>query len=277
VARRKPKGKAKELKNLDYYQVYKPAPKKDTKGKKYITTRWEEVPKYKDGQWIVRPRFVAREFKWKDPYELFGVTSSANTGRMLDGLLAKGSGAVIGNVTCAFFHAEEDEEVYVDPPVEWKDERGHQWAWKLERQLYGRRPGPAPRKFGDKVSKIMCQDLGMNRCKEVPHLYFHPVKEVAIELHVDDFYAVGPGNAPWELITELKKYLTISLEGPFRVGDSFVHLKRKRVITPQGVWITPGDTRLKKLLELTGLNIESASRDIRHRPKICQLWLTHPS
>ena len=110
---------------------------------------------------------------------------------MLDGLLAKGSGAVIGNVTCAFFHAEEDEEVYVDPPVEWKDER--------------------------------------------------------------------------------------ALEGPFRVGNSFVHLKRKRVITPQGVWITPGDTRLKKLLELTGLNIESASRDIRHRPKICQLWLTRPS
>ena len=42
------------------------------------------------------------------------------------------------------------------------------------------------------------------------------------------------------------------------VGDSFVHLKRKRVITEDGVWITPSDSHLKKLLELTGLNWKSA-------------------
>ena len=93
------------------------------------------------------------------------------------------------------------------------------------------------------------------------NLYFNPVKEVAVEVRVDDFYAVGPGNAPWELMSELKKYLTISLEGPLRAGDSFVHLTRKRVITPQGVWITPTDAHLKKLLELTGLNMESTGRD----------------
>ena len=68
---------------------------------------------------------LSPEFKWKDPYrdDLFGVTSSANTGGMLDSLLAKGSGytAVTGDVTSAFFYAEEDEEVYVDPPVEWQE------------------------------------------------------------------------------------------------------------------------------------------------------------
>ena len=47
------KGKAKELTPLERYQVYIPVPKQDTKGKKYITTRWEEVPKFKDGQWHV--------------------------------------------------------------------------------------------------------------------------------------------------------------------------------------------------------------------------------
>lgn len=97
---------------------------------------------------------------------------------MLDVLLAKGPGytAVIGDVTCAFFHAEEDEEVYVDPPVEWKEILGYEWVWKLERQLYGRRP--APRKFGDKVARVMCEKLQTVRCKEVPHLYFHPTKGV---------------------------------------------------------------------------------------------------
>ena len=116
------KGKSKELASLEKYQVYVPVLKTVTKGKKYITTRWEEVPKFKDGQWIVRSRFVAREFRWKDPGrdDLFGVTTSANTGRILDVLLPKGPGytAVTGDVTCAFFHAEEEEEVYVDPPTE---------------------------------------------------------------------------------------------------------------------------------------------------------------
>ena len=289
---------------------------------------------------------MAREFRWKDPGrdDLFGVTTSANTSRILDVLLAKGPGytAVTGDVTCAFFHADEEEEVYVDPPTEWKDIHGHEWTWKLAKQLYGRRPAPrkfsdkvasvmcqelsmlrckevphlyfhpvkkvaievpgdvtcaffhadeeeevyvdpptewkdihghewtwklakqlygrrpAPRKFSDKVASVMCQELSMLRCKEVPHLYFHPVKKVAIEVHVDDFYAVGPGNAPWEVMCELKKFLTLSLEGPFTVGDSLVHLKRKRVITEDGVWI---DSHLKKLLELTGLNWKSTGRE----------------
>jgi hypothetical protein len=62
-------------------------------------------------------------------------------------------------------------------------------------------------------------------------------------------------------MTELKKHLTINLEGPFKPGDSFVHLKRKRVITNDGLWITPGDAHLKKLLELTGLHWSSTGRD----------------
>ena len=79
---------------------------------------------------------------------------------------------------------------------------------------------------------------------------------------MDDFYAVGPGNAPWELMLELKKFLTINLEGPFGPGDSFVHLKRKRVITHDGLWISPGEGHLKKLLELTGLNLQSTGRQV---------------
>ena len=158
--------------------------------------------------------------------------------------LAKGPGytAVTGDVTCAFFHADEEEEVYVDPPTEWKDIHGHEWTWKLAKQLYGRRP--APRKFSDKVASVMCQELQMLRCKEVPHLYFHPIKKVAIEVHVDDFYAVGPGNAPWEVMSELKKFLTLSLEGPFTIGDSFVHLNEEasdhwRWCVDYTQWLTP--------------------------------------
>lgn len=119
------KGKATELGCLRDYGVYKPVPRAQSVGGKYISTRWEEVPKWKEGKWIVRSRFVAQEFKWKDPGrdDIFGVTSSANTGRILDYLLAKKQlRAYLADVECAFFHAPEEGEVYVEPPQEWKDD-----------------------------------------------------------------------------------------------------------------------------------------------------------
>ena len=55
--------------------------------------------------------------------DIFGVTSSANTGRILDYLLAKKQlRAYLADVECAFFHAPEEDEVYVEPPQEWKDD-----------------------------------------------------------------------------------------------------------------------------------------------------------
>jgi len=56
------KGKAKELTRLKHYGVYVAISRSQAKGK-YVTTRWEEVLKFKNGEWIIRSRFVAREFK----------------------------------------------------------------------------------------------------------------------------------------------------------------------------------------------------------------------
>ena len=86
-------GRARELASLAEYGVYLPVPRQQSVGGKYITTRWEEVPKLKQGKWICRSRFVAREFRWKDPGrdDLFGATSSSNTGRILDYLMVKKS------------------------------------------------------------------------------------------------------------------------------------------------------------------------------------------
>ena len=167
-------GKARELKSLADYKVYVPVPREDLEshGKKFITTRWAEVPKWKQDRWIVRSRFVAREFRWKDPGrdDLFGVTSSANTGRILDYLLTKKSlRAYLADCHCAFFHAPEEEEVYVEPPDEWKQRFPDQdLVWLLKKQLYGRRP--APRAFSDFTAGVLTEKIGMRRCVEVPHL-----------------------------------------------------------------------------------------------------------
>ena len=257
------KGKAKELGCLRDYGVYKPVPRAQSAGGKYISTRWEEVPKWKEGKWIVRSRFVAREFKWKDPGrdDIFGVTSSANTGRILDYLVAKKQLRVyLADVECAFFHAPEADEVYVEPPAEWKEDHPDQdYVWQLVKQLYGRRP--APRAFSDFVAGVLIDEIGMKRCVEVPHLYYHEETEVCLEVHVDDFYAVGPGESAGNLLRKIGQYLTLKVEGPYDEGSTFVHLKRVRTVTTEGVYISASPNHLKKLLKALDLTEDSKGRD----------------
>ena len=263
------KGKAKELSRLKHYGVYIPVPRSEARGK-YVTTRWEEIPKHKDGKWIVRSRFVAREFRWQQPNrdDIFGVTSSSNTSRVLDLLLAKNPGhnAYISDVECAFFHAVEDELCYVEAPREWLEEVWEtedtktDWVWQLAKQLYGRQK--APRQFGDHAAYVIVDEVGCRRCPEVPHLYFHEEEGVALEVHVDDFYAVGPGHSAKRVLEEIAKHLTMKIEGPFNEANpEFVHLKRRRTITSEGVWIQSAEGHLKKLLELNGLSLDSKTRE----------------
>ena len=240
------KGKAKELGCLESYGVYQPVPRAEAIGGKYITARWEEVPKKKNGVWIVRSRFVAREFRWQNPNrdDVFGVTSSANTGRILDFLLAKNDGwcAYLADCQCAFFHAPEKEICFVEPPDEWKEANPGDWVWQLKKQLYGRQI--APRAFCDFASGVLTEKVKLLRCIEVPHLY-----------------AVGPGNAPERVLKKIAEHMTLTIEGPYKEGSTFTHLKRVRIIKKDGITISPSPNHLKKLLELTDLTMESKGRD----------------
>ena len=56
------KGKAQEFTRLKNYGVSVVILRSQAKGV-YVTTRWEEVLKFKNGTWIIQSRFVAREFK----------------------------------------------------------------------------------------------------------------------------------------------------------------------------------------------------------------------
>ena len=101
----------------------------------------------------------------------------------------------------------------------------------------------------------------MKRCIEVPHLYYHEGASVCLEVHVDDFYAVGPGASAGGILDEVGKHMTLTREGPYGIGTTFTHLKRVRVVTVEGMTIAPSPNHIKKLLKVTGLNEDSKGRD----------------
>ena len=69
----------------------------------------------------------------------------------------------------------------------------------------------------DFCSGVLTNKIGMKRCVEVPHLFYDEETEVCLEVHVDDFYAVGPGEAAGNLLKRVAQYMTLTLEGPYDV------------------------------------------------------------
>ena len=135
------KGKERELHNMEKYPIFC-AVERDQVDGPLITTKWH-CEKKKDA---VRCRFVAREFRALDPWRTDCYTPAAEqpTSRVVD-LIAVKNGWPIAllDAVCAYFQAKEDENVFTEPPEEWKraqKEKGYfrYTVWKLLRQLYGR-------------------------------------------------------------------------------------------------------------------------------------------
>ena len=135
-------GKKKELDAMEAFGIFDVC-EELPKDANVVTTRWESVPK--GDKW--RCRSVAREFRHDDPEMEFLCTSgsASATGRMVDvHAVQHGYSILCLDAENAYFHAEEDEEVYCWPPKEWvkryhaRGGRVHN-PWKLQRRLYGRR------------------------------------------------------------------------------------------------------------------------------------------
>ena len=131
------------------------------KDAKIITTRWKNVPKGDK----VRCWFVAREFRHDDPQN--GLNRQAVDMHAVQ----HGYSILCLNAENAYFHAEEDKEVYCWPPKEWV-KRCHARSGRVEnpwcmlkQQLYGRKK--AAKKFHEFVVSATV-GLSLEQCPEQP-------------------------------------------------------------------------------------------------------------
>ena len=115
------KAKLKELDRLAEFGVHETVDLQVAFGKERVTTRWH-IDHRKEG---IRELFVAREFKGDEAmYNAFAPCSTPSTERIIDYLrLKKSYHMFTGDVTNAYFHADEDEECYVHPPAEWQEQQ----------------------------------------------------------------------------------------------------------------------------------------------------------
>ena len=249
-------GKMAEYDKMDFYSTYTPV--KFEKGMKLLDAVWVNKRK-PDGS--VRCRYCVREFKRGDPRtDVFAVASSTSTSRLIDIVgVKKGHAFLTADAENAFWQVPIQEEVYMKAPKEWLEERVRRGdfslhdhiVWKLEKEWYGRRK--AGQSFVEwaagKVVKI-----GLNRNAAAPWLFHDPVKDILMEVHMDDFYATGPEKALRELEEKLHSMIKLkSVIHPQRPGEMWTHLKRTRHVRKDGIFLTPRKKYIEDLLSMLHL------------------------
>ena len=247
-------GREVELRRLREFKVYTPVRRRP--GMKVIGTRWVEVRKGDEA----RCRFVAKDFAWTKREDLYAATPAENARWLVDILAAKlHLPTITADVSVAFLHAPAVEEIYVIPPDEFFEEFLDQlggdrkdWIWRLDRQLYGCRG--APKAWQEHlVDLLRGQGLRRSRCNPTMFMKKCHGGPLVIDIHVDDFHGVGPAEDLLNIFVELRKHLLLKTSELFKKGDSYEHLKLKRVRREEGTYLCPTTKYVDDCLSLLGL------------------------
>lgn len=197
-----------------------------------IQTRYRDVEGVPER--FARARFARREFRNLDPHR--------------DNLFSPSSGATTSNScwTSAFFHAVEDEEVYVRRPDEWSQMEGHAGkVWRMVRVLFWRRKRPkswllfAPR---------VLRNPGSEQTEVQPCFLREVSRGLLVEVHMDDFHGCGPDASIEWALAELRKNMLLKHCGLLGLRAAYAHLKRNRHRSPQGVLISVGAGHAKNIV-----------------------------
>ena len=142
---------------------------------KKISSKWEITSKWEPERGeFRRARWLCREFATGAPtFEYFAPQTSHIAARVVDTVaLAKNIYTWTLDVSSAYLHAHEDEEVYVGPPEEWLEEYSlenpnRRVMWQMLRILNGRRKGA---KAWMQHAAVELKTLEAHRCEAAPAL-----------------------------------------------------------------------------------------------------------
>jgi hypothetical protein len=238
-------------------------------GKLPITTKWIDVNKGRSEKPIIGPRLVARDVRLKGEAARFDLCGHAalEAKRMLF-LIAvrrnrekpnKKYKLLFIDVKRAHLKGKvlEDEWACVAFPTE----AGGRVA-RLRRWLYGLRP--AARAWEeDYAAKLV--SAGFRRGISAPTAFWHPLIDVSIVVHGDDFTALGPETELRALESQMKSWCeakTRGMLGPDPGDDKEIKILNRKVVWGDRVITYEADGRnVESILKSMGLDAESKGLD----------------
>jgi hypothetical protein len=193
-----------------------------------VSTRWVDRNKGTEEQPEVRSRIVARDFKGKGKYckdreDLFAATPPLELLRFLVSMTATRKGGAIKrkmafvDVKKAHIIPKCERDVYVQLPEELgAAAAGGSKCGKLNHWLYGFRP--AAQAWEAHYSKLLVE-AGFERGLSTPVIYFHEARDIACEVHGDDFtFSAETEELEW-IIEKMKVWFEVKVRGILGGGD----------------------------------------------------------
>ena len=225
-----------------------------------VSTKWVVTNKGSRTKPEMKARFVAREFVSGDIDKdtLYAATPGLSAMRVLLSKLATipSSGVRCGmilDVKGAFLYGDAERRVYVelpdcDPNAKCGDKVG-----LIQRALYGTRDAP---QLWQKHARKTLIALGFIESVVSPSVYYHPIRDIELSVHVDDFLCVGEeADLAWARDALAKSYtLKSTIFGPG--GDhakEVQYLGRTIRWTDAGVEIEGNAKHAQDLMECLGM------------------------
>ena len=240
---------------------------------KVIPTRWVDVNKGDEKNVKYRSRLVAKEIKrsngtpgsWTDffasmpPITALRILFTLAVTKKVPDL--KGKLVDMSNETCMIF-IDVKKAHFWSPArrrllVELPPEAGysHDKVGLLRKSLYGTRDAPA--NWEAAIKEVMLK-IGFVQAKSNSCLYYHEEGQIRIEVHGDDFTAVGPKRRLQWFADSLKKFWTIDIRGILGppgmkgVDHSIVILNRLVTWTDKGIELEADPRHVALLIQEVG-------------------------
>ena len=217
-----------EMKYVKQMGVYAPAPVSeawDVTGKAPIKSRWLDINKGDDENINYRSRWVAKQFKTHEEFELFAATPPLDAVRFVISKAASMTGGrlMANDVSRAYFYAPATRKLYVDLPDE--AEEGRNVCARLLKSLYGTRD--AATNWSQAYTSVL-HKMGFVTGVSNPCLFYCESKDISTVVHGDDFLSSGTDSSLDWMRTEMAKHLEIKTQriGPKTPERSLTFLGR---------------------------------------------------
>ena len=117
---------------------------------------------------------------------------------------------MVQDVKKAYFFAPARREVYVQIPWEDQGPGDHDKCARLKKSLYGTRDAAA--NWVDEYTRVLVDEMKFVKGASSPCSFHHPVKNIKIVVHGDDFVSEAPKKELLWLDSELKKFFELKTE-----------------------------------------------------------------
>ena len=248
---------------MDYFKkrgVYTKVPRSEaTKGgHKIITTKWIDTEK---GSGEYRSRLVGREIKKDQRLDMFAATPPIETMRFLASQCAQRQGQSkpwrmgVIDVRRAYFYAPATRPIYVEIPVEDREDGDEDVVGRLQMSLYGTRD--AAMNWTVEYSTYLRQ-LGFKQGTASPCNFRHSKLDLNTTVHGDDFLMAGPLNSLKWLVSKMRAKYEIKshLLGPAEEDceQEILVLGRKLRWTSKGIEYEADEKHARLIIEALGLD-----------------------